>query len=138
MEWARAHRELAEDCWVLEDVIAEANYQFERLLKLDMQVQECVLLARGEAGMQDRLRAVFNVWLTASLQVLPQAKRLESDYGQIAGAHELGEHVKQAKAMLTPDDEFFSSDMLSSCSDEAIEANRSGLTEPLLDDERVH
>ncbi len=138
MEWARAHTGLAEACWVLEDVIAEANYQFERLLKLDIQVQEHVLLERGDAEMQDRVSAVLNVWLTASLQVLPQTERLEGNYGQIAGADELREHVKEAKAMLTPDDEFFSSDkLLSDRSDEAIDAYRSGLTEALMDDERV-
>jgi len=134
--WEGAHRELAEDCWVCEDLIAGANRLFDRLLNLDIQVQEYVLLERGEAGIQDKLRAVFSNWLTASLQVLPQAERLERDYGRIAGADELSENVKQAKAMLTPDDEFFSSDKLSLCSGEAIEANRSGLTEPLLDDER--
>jgi hypothetical protein len=136
--WEQGHSELASDCWAWEDFIDDANRLFARLLKLDVQVQRYVLLDRGDdAGMQDKLIAAVSEWLSASLQVLPQAERLESEYGRIAGADELKRNVKAAKAMLTPDDEFFSPETLSRYSDDAIEAHRAGLTEPLLDNERV-
>ena len=42
------------------------------------------------------------------------------------------------QAILTPDDEYFTDDKMVSIRDDAIQAHRTGLTEPFLDHERVH
>jgi len=76
--------------------------------------------------------------LIVSRQVVPQGERLQEEYGEINGLDALKANVKQAQSSLTPDDQFFDDDKLVSLRDEAIEAHRSGLTEPLLENERIH
>ena len=77
-------------------------------------------------------------WLAVSQQVAPQGERLRAQYGDAEGLDVLKENIREARSILIPDDEFFDPDKLASLRDEAIEAHRSGFTEPLLGNERVH
>jgi hypothetical protein len=138
--WKRAHDALVKDCWVWEDLIAKANFIYDRIMHVDDQVQHCLLVGRcrDELGLQQKLRDLLAGWLAVSLQVLPQGERLRREHGDAEGLDTLKENVCQAKAALTPDDEFFAGDRLSALRDEAIEADRLGRTEPLLENERTH
>jgi hypothetical protein len=136
----RDHGTLAKECWVWEDLIAKANFIFDRIMHIDVQVQHCLLVGRcrDEEGLQEKLRDLLRAWLAVSLQVIAQGERLERDYGEVEGLDSLRANVQEARSALTPDDEFFAGDNLSALRDEAVEAHRSGLTEPLLENERTH
>ncbi len=126
--------------WVWEDSIAKANFLFDRIMRIDFQVQQYNLGKRGEidSGVQEKLREVLRGWLNVSLQVVAQAERLLREHGHAEGLDALETNVREAKAILTPDDEAFDPDKLASLRDGAIEAHRSGMTEPLLGHERAH
>ena len=54
------------------------------------------------------------------------------DCGPTEGVDTLRDYVREAKSLLTSDDEYFDLEKLSPVRDEAIEAHRLGLTEPLV------
>jgi hypothetical protein len=118
-----------------EYLVEDANRILERMLALDIELHEIGMEAADVAELQDVLRGAIAKWLEMSLEVLTAVEQSPKECGQVEKVEELKRNVDRTKAMLTPDDEFFRSDKLSSLCDEAIEAHRSGLTEPLLDDE---
>ncbi len=138
--WRRDHVALVKDCWPWEDAIAKANFIFDRVMHLDIEIQQYILVSRGldETGLQVKLRDLLGNWLAVSLQVVPHGERLRREYGDAEGLDALKENVRQAQSILTPDDEFFFGDKLSTLRDEAIEAHQLGLTESLLENERAH
>ena len=125
--------ESATDRSTLEDMIAKANFLFGRIMHLDIQVNQYILLQRGrdDSSLQDEMRSLLDRWMAVSLQVVP-----EGEFGPVDGLDRLLENLAQARSILTPDDEFFDSDALSSLRDEAIDAHRQALTEPLSGNER--
>lgn len=133
--WKRDHDTLSADCWTCEDLIATANFLFDRIMCQDVRVQRYVLVERGHDGtdLQDELRRILLDWMTTSLRVVPHGERLQQEYGQVEGLDALRENLSQAKSIMTPDDEFFDSDVLATLRDEAIDAHRAGLTEPLVE-----
>jgi hypothetical protein len=138
-EWKSNHDALANDCWMWENVIAKANLWFHQFIKLDESIQE-VLFTKPEADpcVQEELRQVLRRWLEFADAALLQAARLEREYGRVDGADGLESNARQARAFLTPDHEYFAGEKLGHAEERAIEAYRSGNTEPLLDDERGH
>jgi hypothetical protein len=138
--WKSDHDALATNCWVWEDLIAKASFLFDRIMSIDVQYQQYILMKRGEdeLGLGEKLRELLRAWLDVSLQVVARGECLQRDYGHVDGLDALKENVRDAKSILTPDDEFFDPVKLSSIRDEAIKAHRSGLTEPLLGNERAH
>jgi hypothetical protein len=132
--WKTAHDALS-DCWVWEDVIAKANFLFDQIMRLDLRIQRVVLVERRseELDLQDDLRRVLSGWMNHSVQVIPHLDRLQHEYGHVEGLDALRENLSQAKSILAPDDEFFDPDALGPLRDEAINAHRSGLTEPLVE-----
>jgi hypothetical protein len=136
--WKRDHDAVAADCWEGEDLIAKANFLFDQILRQDVRLQRYILGegGRDDSDPQDGLRRVLLDWMSASLRVVPYGERLQREYGGVEGLDVLRENLSQAKSMLTPDDEFFDPDRLSPLRDEAIDAHRLGLTEPLPENER--
>lgn len=134
------HNSLATDCSVCEDMIAKANFIFDRIIHVDIEIQQYILLQGhlDEADLQEDLRGLLNDWLELSTRVVSDGKRLQEEYGRAEGLETLKDNAREARSILTPDDEFFDHEKLSSLGDEAVEAHRSGLTEPLLEDERSH
>jgi hypothetical protein len=139
--WKEDHDALARDCWVWEDLIGKANHLFSRILDLDIQVQDYLFKNCNDVkpDFHEKPRELLRLWLAVSLKVVPRGERLQKDYNsKTDGLGELKEHIEEAKSILTPDDEFFDTDRLSQLRDEAIADHRSGLTEPLLENERIH
>ena len=126
--------------WVWEDSIAKANFLFDRIMRIDFQVQHHIVVERGEvdSGLEEKVRELLRAWLNVSLQVVAQGERLQRERGQADGLDALETNVREATAILTPDDQFFNPDRLASLRDQAIDAHRSGMTEPLLGHERAH
>lgn len=118
---------------MLEDLIAKANYVFDLIIRLDLEISKHVMSEAGREDwtLQDELRSTLDHWMRSSLQIVP-----EGECGHVDGLDMLKENLAQTKSMLTPDDEFFDSDALAPLCDDAIEAHRMSLTEPLLGNER--
>jgi hypothetical protein len=133
--WKESHDHLAEDRWIWEDIIAKANFLFGRIIDLDADIQEQIFAGRIDLDLRsdEEIREILQNWLAVSFQVVPHAERLEREYGVVDGANALRGNIDQAKKILTPDEVYFRDDKLVSLRDLAIEAHRSGLTEPLLD-----
>ena len=127
-------------CWVWEDLIAKANFLYDRIMHADVRLQQDILVNRGEDefGLGEKVRVVLRAWLDVSLQVVPRGEGLQGDRGHVEGLEVLKGYVREAQSILTPDDQYFDPEKLASLRDEAIEAHRSGLTGPLLENERAH
>ena len=131
--WNRGEDEQAIDDRVLEDLIAKANFLFGRILKLDEEIQGFLLANPiADRRLQDALRNVLAGWLDTSLVSIGHAVRLKGESGALDGAEQLAANIKQARAILTPDEEFFVADKLWAIRDEAVKIQRAGKTEPLL------
>lgn len=139
-DWKSAHDELANDCWVWEDLIARANSLFQRIIQLDAYVREAVLAGQidFDPETEEKVTNLLKDWLEISLELVPIAERLKTEYGAVEGLTELQDKIGQAKAILTPDPVFFGTDELAKLRDEAIEDHRSGQTEPLLENGPCH
>lgn len=137
-EWKQLHDELERECWIWEELIAKANYVFERFLKLDSDAQYFTLTGKCEhnAAFQEEMTTLLHDWLDVSRYLILHAARIESDYGSADGADKLRESIKAAESMLTPDEEFFAHDRLVELRDKAFEEHRRGETRMLLEDGR--
>lgn len=138
-DWKQAHDALSNDCWVWEDLIAKASFLYRRMLILDEELQKFLLAEPAADGsLQAALRNVLAEWLNTSLLCTGYTDRVRKLHGQVRGAEELIANIKEAQAILTPDDVFFDDPEMWSMRDEAVASHRAGETEPLLDDECVH
>ena len=109
------------------------------ILNIDEEIQKFLLSNPCPDGYsQDAMRKVLAQWLASSLVTSRHADRLRDEYGRLDGSEELEANIRQAQAILTPDNAFFVSDELWSTRDVAVESHRAGQTEPLVDNESVH
>lgn len=131
--WKPEHDPLNTDFWIWEDLVAKANFIFGRILELDTDIQEGVLTGKFEFDEEAdvKVRDLLRQWSEVSVKVLQHVVQLEKLFGDVEGAQVLRANMKQAQSMLTPDSEFFNSEQLVELRDAAIEAHRSGQTEPL-------
>jgi len=136
-EWKQQLDELESKCWVWEELIAKANYLFERFVKLDDDIQRSVLTGELEydPAVQEEMSALLREWLDVSCCLVPHTDRIAADYGSADGTDELRTNIKAAEAMLTPDDEFFTGEKLVSLRDAAFDEHQRGETRALLEDE---
>jgi hypothetical protein len=123
----------AADRPTLEDLIAKANFVFDLIMRLDVQISKHVMseAGRDDWALQDEILSALGHWMGISLKIVP-----EGEGGHVDGLDMLKENLARTKSIHTPDDEFFDPDALSPLRDEAIEAHRLGMTEPLLGNER--
>jgi hypothetical protein len=130
-DWKQQHDALSEDCWAWEDLIAKANFLFDRIMDVDTDIQEYVLTNHLEydAALQEKLRSLTEDWLNISIQLIPHVERLEQEYGEVEGGHKLRENLSEANGILTDDRDFFGGEDLARMRDEAIDAHRAGRTE---------
>jgi len=133
-DWKRDHHQV-QACWAYEDLVAKANFLYTRIIDLDQDIRESFLLQGCEFNPElDRdLSNILSNWLAASLEILPHVGALEKEYSGLDGGDDFRRNVKEAQSILTPDSEFFVGDALIELRDQAVDAHRSGLTEPLLD-----
>jgi len=131
--WMRQHAELADKCRLLEDLVAKANFLFERIMDLDTEIQESSLSRQCEetTGFQRQVRDLVADWRNTCLQMTPYLDRLAAEYGGIEGAAKLRENLSEARGILTDDREFFAGDELVHARDKAIDDFRAGLAEPM-------
>jgi len=139
-DWKQKHDEVARGCWPLEDLIANLNCLFNRILDIDIQVHEFIFVQKGAAdpALLGQVGDLLTQWASVSEQILLHSKRVAASYGEFEGVPDLAKNARQARAILTPDSEFFAEDKLGCLEDEAIQEHRAGLTEPFLCDERRH
>jgi hypothetical protein len=128
----------AKNNWILEDLIAKANFLFERVMVADVRFQQHVLVAGADEDplQGKKLREMLGTWLEISLDVAAQAARFDRDRSRVEGIESLNANLREAKSILTPDEEYFDVDKMSVLRDQAIDEHRMGMTEPLLENER--
>ena len=133
-DWKKEHDELRKKCWPWEDLVGKANWIFDQVLDVDLNIREAVF--KGEIGfdaqLEERVYDVLRQWLEVSIVVTSHIDRLEKEYGSVEGGREFRRRISQAQAMLTPDSKFFGDENLARLRDKALEANARGLTERLL------
>lgn len=78
-----------------------------------------------------KIRDVLRQWSEVSANVLQNVVRLETTHTDVHGVQILLASMKQAQSILTSDSDYFTSEQLAELRDAAIEAHRSGQTEPL-------
>lgn len=136
-KWKRHHDELENDGWVREDLIAKANFLFGRLLDLDNDIQEAVLSGKlaYHAEIDQEVTSLFRGWHEVATELLPLAERMQSEFGSVEGGDLLAVNLTQARDILTPDSEFFSSPMLEGLEEDALRQHRAEQTKDLEFDE---
>ena len=129
--WRAEGEALVEDYWWWEDLVAKANFVFARILALDDHIQSLIFSNKLEFDQQrdDQLRAVLRDWLEIAPSIGEHVDRLEEMYQVFAGADEFRAKFKQAKAILTPDNEYFNDEKLFKLGDQAVEAYRAANVE---------
>ena len=132
-DWRQRHAAPAGDRWSWEDLVAKANFFFDRIMDLDADIQESALTGRLEydPGLLEDVRGLVGDWRRACLQMLPHLDRLEAAGDLVEGAPGLRENLSEAGGILTDDPAFFAGDALARLRDEAIDDHRGGLTEPM-------
>ena len=131
-DWQVAYERM-QGCWALEDIIDKANHLHGRILALDMTIQRLVAGAPDDydPAVDSKLRDVLRQWFEVSRGMLGAVDDFERESGTLEGTGAFRENVKEAGAILTPDDAYFDSDALVELRDRAIDDHRAGLTEPL-------
>jgi hypothetical protein len=137
--WKLLHDDLQHECWLWEDLIAKGNFLFTRILDLDTDIQESVLSGADEfdPDLDCKIHKILAEWLEVACEIEPHILRLRNQYGTVDGGDELKSHIREARGILTPDNDFFAGDKLAELRDRAIEDNRAGLTEPMLGHDRA-
>jgi hypothetical protein len=106
--WKREHHELANDCWALEDLIADLNFYLAKYLKLRDRLW--ALRAAGELknnqGVDDSIRSLLELWLDVAINNgLPEIRRVKAAYGDPEGADEFRRNIGYLKDLLAPAEE---------------------------------
>ena len=129
--WRAGHETLVDDCWWWEDFVAKVNFVFGRILALDDHIQSLIFSNELEYDQQRdaQLREVLRDWLGIAPLIDEHVARLEKIHPAFAGADEFRANFKQAKAILTPDHEYFNDEKLFKLGDQAVEAYRAGEVE---------
>ncbi len=132
-EWKEEHDALTGDCWVWEDLVVKANHVYARIMKLDEDFRECVLVqgVTYDPELNSAIQKLVKDWHETAAQILLQVDRLERKYKSFEGSAEFRRNFAEVKDILTPDHIFFGGDQLTDLRDRAIEANRYGHTEIL-------
>jgi len=141
-DWKQDHDALSRDCWLWEDIVAKANFVFQRIILLDQDVREAEFSGKfsRQQSFEDfdrRLTELLREWAEVSAQLEPHVARLASTYGEVDGGQTFLSNFAEARAMLTPDDGFFNHEKLVEMRDGAVDVFRSGHAEPMFDDARV-
>ncbi len=122
-----------EDRWPWENLVAKANFLFDRIMDLDSAIQELVLTDRVgfDRELDAKVGDLVIGWHETCLDVLPHVDRLIQAGHHVVGAGKFRDNLSEARGILTDDREFFAGDHLDRLQDEAIDAHRAGLTEPM-------
>ena len=132
-DWKTSHDELVQICWPAENFIAKANFHFDRIMKLDLEIQKHLFKGPDEyLVLLHMARNTAAQWLAGAVYMRDTVKQLLAEYGTVDGYDELKANIEATQSFLTPDAEFFNSDELAEARDQAIESHRAGLTEPLF------
>jgi hypothetical protein len=86
-DWNEQHDELASDCWIWEDLVAKANFLFERLTCLFADIAKFALECDQQLAEVMRARNLRNlaVWQEVSVRLLAQAMVAERGCGSVEG-----------------------------------------------------
>lgn len=121
------------ECFQIEDAITAGNALFALVSEYDFQWHERVMSGvwpYSEASERPP-EALYRLWLGAAERVLERAETRTREGHAIKGLEEYRDNVREARGVLTPDDDFFTSEELADLRDAAIEDHRAGLTEPM-------
>ena len=82
--WKQDHDSLARDCWLWEDLVAKANFVFQRIILLDQDVREAELAGQLEAtqsfaDLESMVEELMRNWVEVSAEIEPQVKQLTVD-----------------------------------------------------------
>ena len=138
-DWKQDHDDLSKDCWLWEDIAAKADFVFHRIILLDQDVREAEFSGKFSrqgsfVDFDRRLTDLLRGWVEVSAQTEPHVVRLASVYCRVDGGHEFLSNLAEARAILTPDNDFFNHDKLIEMRDCSVDTLRSGLAEPMFDD----
>ena len=134
--WKRDHGALQQDCWIWEELIAKANYIYERIENLDMHVRQADRELGDEIpdSLYEDVDRLVKSWLEMTLQLRPHGERLQAEYGKAEGFEQLLANIKAAQFSLTSDGEFFDREKFHQFRDEAVADYRAGRDmEPMND-----
>ena len=129
--WIRQHAAAtgADRAW--DDLFAKANFLFDRIVDLDVDLQGYALdhAPEPDAGLLNLTRSLIASWRQACLALRPYLAGSPSN--ESGAAARLLENLAEADGILTDDREFFAGDDLARLRDAAIDDHRAGLTEPM-------
>ena len=111
----------APEGWAWGEVVAKANFLFERIIDLDLGIQELVLADEVDfdPALDTKVRGLLRDWLDVSLRAIPQVEGHTVD-----GADLLRARIAEAQSALRPDGAFFGGHELARLRDEAIDETR--------------
>ncbi len=137
---ARLYREESE-LWKKDHALAMAYYDFQDFLEFGISVFDSITkidedwrarVLRHEleydAAIANRILDVYKTWLEPCAAIERIVPLLEQRFGTVANVAEFRSRCREARGIVTPDEQFFAGDALVSLCDTAIEENRNGET----------
>jgi len=112
--------------------MAAGTSLFDRLMNLDTTYQQLFVknIIPHIAEVVDSIYECIVLWFEFSQSVLARADQLSAEGESLEGDIEFRKRVRQANSILTPDDEFFDSELLVEKRDAAIDELEANQTIP--------
>lgn len=123
------HRNVME-CYSIEETVVKGIFVFDLITRFDDAVRSKV--RRGEVEFRDEFNRdmleQYRNWLATSEEVLLRIESVQTQGYAVARADELRSRVVEARGLLTPDRDFFTSDKLVDLRDQALDEHAAGQT----------
>lgn len=129
-QWKKDHIE-AEFFHECEALVALSLFNFDRIIRFDQTVRVHFSKTRDAGLMKylDSCEMVLKTWYEVSKYIELKVNGAEKLQFDVEGIEKFRDAMRQAKAICTPDDEYFTSPVLFEAGQQALEENRAGLTE---------
>jgi hypothetical protein len=137
---ARVYREES-DLWKRDHALAMAYYNFQDFLEFGINLFDSITKIDEDWRLRvlkhefkydpvtaKKILGLYETWLEPCAEIERIALFLEQTFGNLANAAEFQLRCREARGIVTPDEQFFVGDALVNLRDEAIEENCKGET----------
>ena len=126
--WKQDYKD-ANNCHILEFLLRTWLHLLDEIGELDNQLRLAVLQGKAEPGEEGITEHHYRVWLQGAETVMPLLIDSERKGYQVERSEDFRNGCREVKGILTPDEEFFSSEGLVELRDKAVDAHQRGETE---------
>jgi hypothetical protein len=127
-----ADHDAAMKCYEIQERAAYLVFVFERISHADEEIHAENLgdSSQEAADVLKALEELYAKWYATATECLQVIERAEAEGFEVDGSDAFRRYHREARGVLTPDEEFFQGDKLVELRDEAIDANQKEDVEP--------